>query len=175
MSSLVPRYRAEGDKDARMMLPNLLFCKVLRKRNSLNLMVRRRLGKIWKHGLKNLKISLPYENLMKWEKPRSRHCSYVELQNYGGGRMCNFDNVKINPSHGLNSKLRLKRGIVLHIIIWKRRWTSIILSRYKKENIISLWTSIKRSSCDYISTHLRSQVMLLHTSLWKGSKKIFSI
>ena len=47
------------------MLPNLLFCKFLRNQNSLNLMVRRRKGKIWKCGLKNLRISLPYENLMK--------------------------------------------------------------------------------------------------------------
>ena len=47
------------------------FCylaKFLRRQSSLNSMVRRRLGKIWKHGSKNLKISLPYESLMKWER-----------------------------------------------------------------------------------------------------------
>ena len=148
------------DKDVRKMLQNLLSCKFLRKQNSLNLMVRRTPGKIWKHDAKNLRISLPYKSLMKWERLKWQHYNYMELQSYGGSHMCKFDNIKINPSHGLNSELGLKRGIVLHTTIWKRKWSSIVSSRYKRESTISLWMNIKRSSCACISTHLRSPVKI---------------
>ena len=122
--------KSEGDQMT-MMRESLLSNKSSRKQSSTNSTGRRRRERILKLGLKSLKTSLIYNTSPRSQKQRLQFSNYGALQNYGGNPTCRLVPTQ-DQCCGLNFDYKWRKGIARHTSTWRKRWSFITSSRWRK-------------------------------------------